>query len=169
MLFLSLTSSSATTRSRYAIKCGLGATLYTIFLTVGSLQEFFISYGMLSSLITVIVGITPSLGQSFLTFTLQLAGTGIGNVFGLIVYEVFRTTSGYPYGYVVFLTLFAGVMSTVYHRQEAYFSFALLSMVGAGSSLLFAQIGPFPGGQQSSPPLHAAQAIAVMCMHVFPS
>lgn len=40
---------------------------------------------MTSSLITVIVGITPSLGQSYFTFLTQLSGTGIGAIYGLII------------------------------------------------------------------------------------
>lgn len=56
---------------------------------------------MTSSLITVIVAITPSLGATFTTWLLQMTGTGLGALYGLIVLEIFNGVGGYsfsPYG-----------------------------------------------------------------------
>lgn len=69
---------------------------------------------MTSSLITVIVAISPTLGQSFRTFVLQLTGTGasqllalrsgteqlvpgLGSLYGLIILEIFKNVGGYAY------------------------------------------------------------------------
>ena len=76
-------------------------------------QTWFIKYGLTSGLLTIIVALAPtlgktiflrrkvpliihtSLGQSILTFVLQIAGSGIGIVYGLILLEIFQNVGGF--------------------------------------------------------------------------
>ncbi|SCV68777.1 BQ2448_898 [Microbotryum intermedium] len=127
-------------RSLYAFKVAIGASLYTLFILTPSLQtSLFIKYGMTSSLITVIVAISPTLGQTTLTWALQLAGTGIGALYGLIVLEIFHNVGGHvynPYGLTSAIAIWAAFSSFIFYRRPQYYSASLLMMVGSGNVVI---------------------------------
>jgi len=60
-------------------------------------KQWFISYGMTSGLLTCIVALAPTLGQSLLTFILQISGSGIGTLVGWTILQIFRNVGGYAY------------------------------------------------------------------------
>jgi uncharacterized membrane protein YccC len=74
---------------------------------------------MTSSLITIIVAITPTLGATFSTWALQLFGTGVGSLYGLIVLEIFQNVGGYkynPYGLVAAFSVWCAFASAIFYR-----------------------------------------------------
>lgn len=89
----------------------MGASVYTVLLLAPGPRSFFINYGaglsinlnavvahifsltgMTSSLITVIVAISPTLGQSFRTFLLQLTGTGPSSSLPVLAFSADKLT-----------------------------------------------------------------------------
>ncbi|KAL8280649.1 hypothetical protein RQP46_006972 [Phenoliferia psychrophenolica] len=141
--FLALEKLFRNDRSLYAFKVALGATVYSVLLLAPTPRPFFIKYSMTSSLITVIVAIAPSLGQTFFTFFLYGLGVSMF-LWGLL--------SLYPF-----------------YLDSRYYTGALLAANGAGTVIiqewLYNELpeleGPYPG-----PALRAAQAIAAMCISI---
>ncbi|KAM0751307.1 hypothetical protein T439DRAFT_325453 [Meredithblackwellia eburnea MCA 4105] len=161
-----------TDRSLYAFKVALGATVYSVLLLAPTPRKFYIEYSMTSSLITVIVAIAPSLGQTAFTFILQLTGTGVGSLYGMIMLEIFKNCGGYkynPYGLSVAMFVWGFLTSYHFYKEPRYYTGALLATNGAGSIMiqewLYNELpemeGPYP-----SPPLRAGQAIAAMCISI---
>jgi hypothetical protein len=84
------------------------ALVFGVLLLAPSTRAFFNAYGLTSGLITIVVGMSTVLGQSFFTFLLQILGTGIGTVFGIITLEIFKDVGGYrynPFGITAFSLL----------------------------------------------------------------
>ncbi|SCZ90896.1 BZ3500_MvSof-1268-A1-R1_Chr1-3g02359 [Microbotryum saponariae] len=127
-------------RSLYAFKVAIGASLYTVFILTPSLQtNLFFKYGMTSSLITVIVAISPTLGQTTWTWVLQLAGTGVGALYGLIVLEIFHNVGGHvynPYGLAAAIAVWAAFSSFIFYGSPQYYTASLLMMVGSGNVVI---------------------------------
>ncbi|SGY30718.1 BQ5605_C002g01176 [Microbotryum silenes-dioicae] len=127
-------------RSLYAFKVAIGASLYTVFILTPSLQtNLFLKYGMTSSLITVIVAISPTLGQTTWTWALQLAGTGVGALYGLIVLEIFHNAGGHvynPYGLAAAIAVWAAFSSFIFYGSPQYYTASLLMMVGSGNVVI---------------------------------
>jgi len=74
---------------------------------------------MVSSLITVVVAIQPTLGGTISTWLLQLSGTGAGALFGLIALEIFEDVGGYrynPYGLVCLGALWFAFASFFFYK-----------------------------------------------------
>ncbi|KAI5480863.1 hypothetical protein MNV49_006672 [Pseudohyphozyma bogoriensis] len=159
-------------RSLYALKVALGATIYSLLLLCKVPREFYVNYGMTSSLITVIVAISPSLGQTLATFVLQLTGTGIGSVYGLIILEIFKDVGGYrynPYGLAVAIFLWMVAISYPFYKYPKYYTGTLLAMNGAGSLVINEWLyNELPGFEADypSPGLRAGYSIASMCISI---
>lgn len=140
--------------SLYAAKVALAATVYLVFLLSPDLQSFFLQFGLSSSLITVIVAISPirtsrllvksvdadqlrsfTVGQTLFTFALQLSGVGVGNLYGLLLLEIFRQSNnsysrvGLTFG----LSLWGFLTSCIFYYSPKYYSLGLLAMNGAGT------------------------------------
>lgn len=116
-----------------ASKVTIGAVVYLTLLLSPDLQDFFLKYGMSSSLITILVAITPLLGSTLLAFFLQLLGFGVGNVYGLIILQISMNDEGYsPYILAVALSLMAFVSSYIFYMNPKYYSLGTLLMGGAG-------------------------------------
>jgi len=113
---------------------------------------------MISSLITVVVAISPTLGNTISTWLLQLSGTGAGALFGLIALEIFEDVGGYrynPYGLVCFGAVWFAFASyffykvssashlirfseklTVRAQKPAWYTGALLLQTGYGAMVI---------------------------------
>lgn len=95
--------------SVYAFQTAVAVIIFSVFLLAPSLLSFFVQYSLTGGIITLVVSMTPTLGQSLFTFVLQICGTGIGSVYGLIVLEICRNRSGdgglafNPYGMVILI------------------------------------------------------------------
>lgn len=62
-----------------------------------SLTDFFVEYSLTAGSLTIVVAMAPTLGQSIVTFVLQILGTGFGSIFGVILLEIFKDLGGYAY------------------------------------------------------------------------
>ncbi|KAM0755341.1 hypothetical protein T439DRAFT_1000 [Meredithblackwellia eburnea MCA 4105] len=177
-------------RSLYALKVALGATVYSILLLAQGPQEFFVQYSehfygakvdvlspclcaaLTSSLVTVIVAISPSLGQTLFLFALQLLGTGIGAIFGLISLEIFKNVGGWmynPFGLTFCMASWGGLSSFFLYKDPRWFSGAFLSINGAGSIIIEEYLyNDVPSSRRAyySPQLRAGQIIAAMLISI---
>lgn len=102
-------------RSLYALKTAVAVSVLAVFLLAPSLQGFFVQYSLTGGLITLVVALAPSLGQSIVfsypdrpqtdpmcfaaifTFALQIGGVGIGSIYGMVVLFIFRDVGGFSF------------------------------------------------------------------------
>ena len=84
-------------RSLYAFKTAVAVSVLAVFLLAPSLQQFFVDYSLTGGLITLVVSLAPSLGQTIFTFALQIGGVGIGSIYGMVVLYISRNVGGYLY------------------------------------------------------------------------
>ncbi|KAI5477995.1 hypothetical protein MNV49_005687 [Pseudohyphozyma bogoriensis] len=97
--------------SIYALKTAVATTTYAVFILAPSLRAWFVDYGLTTGVLTIVVALAPTLGQTLFTFVLQILGTGIGTLYGMIVLYIFRGAGSFmynPYGLACFLALFPG-------------------------------------------------------------
>ncbi|CEQ38838.1 SPOSA6832_00288 [Sporobolomyces salmonicolor] len=124
------------------------------------------SAGMISSLITIIVAIAPTLGGTLTTWLLQISGTGAGALVGLIVLEIFKDVGGYrynPYGLVAFGALWFAFASYWFYKYPAWYTMALLLSTGYGGLTIQEYVyNETPGSEEhyDSPPLRFGYTIA---------
>jgi hypothetical protein len=60
-------------------------------------KQWFINYSLTSGLLTCVVALAPTLGQSLLTFILQVSGSGFGTLVGWAILQMFKNVGGYAY------------------------------------------------------------------------
>ncbi|KAM0793227.1 hypothetical protein ACM66B_000693 [Microbotryomycetes sp. NB124-2] len=124
-------------RSLYALKVACGATIYAVFILTPDLQDsLFLRLNMTTSLITVIVAISPTLGNTLSTWALQLSGTGLGSLYGMVVLEIFKNVGGYkynPFGIAAAFALWVAGSSFLFYRYPKYYTGALLLQTGCGA------------------------------------
>lgn len=88
-----------------------------------------------SPLFSSVVAMAPTLGQTILTFVLQVMGTGFGTLYGLLILRIFLDVGGHhfnPYGLAVFIALYAFPLCWIIYMRQAFFAGALLAMNGTG-------------------------------------
>ncbi|ELU44412.1 hypothetical protein AG1IA_01553 [Rhizoctonia solani AG-1 IA] len=98
-------------------------------------RQWFINYGLTGGLITVVVALTPTLGQTLFTFVMQIAGSAVGYIMAIIVLEAFKDVGGYrfnPYGITCLVGLFAIPFQYLIYEKPMYFTLALLALNGTG-------------------------------------
>ncbi|KAL8293775.1 hypothetical protein RQP46_000476 [Phenoliferia psychrophenolica] len=125
--------------SLYAFKTACAVIVFAVFLLAPSLKTFFVTYGLTGGLITIIVAMAPTLGQTFLTFVLQIMGTGFGSIYGMIVLYIFRHVGGFyfnPYGIVVFVAIYSIPLCYIIYNKPMFFAGALLAMNGTGTLIV---------------------------------
>jgi len=109
--------------------------VFAMFILAKSTRAWFIKYSLSSGLITVVVALAPTLGQSALTFILQIAGSSIGYLMGLAILSIFRNVGGYhynPYGMVPLLALYSVPLFYLIYEQPKFFALALLALNATG-------------------------------------
>ncbi|GAA6007325.1 hypothetical protein JCM11491_003089 [Sporobolomyces phaffii] len=158
-------------RSIYAFKVAAGASVYSVFALAPTLQDqVYLRIGMISSLITIVVAIQPTLGGTISTWLLQLSGTGAGALFGLITLEIFKDVGGYaynPYGLVGFGAIWFAFASYFFYSKPAWYTGALLLQTGYGAMVVQEYIyNETPGSIQpyDSPPLRFGYTIASLAI-----
>lgn len=62
-----------------------------------SSRSFFVQYALTGGVLSVVVAMSPSLGQTLFTFVNQIIGTVSGNIYGMILLYIFRDVGGYKY------------------------------------------------------------------------
>ncbi|KAM0793556.1 hypothetical protein ACM66B_000993 [Microbotryomycetes sp. NB124-2] len=128
-----------TPTSIFAFKTACAVTVFNVFILAPSLTSWFVQYGLTGGLITITVALAPTLGQSLITFVLQILGTGLGTLYGLLILRIFKDVGGYsynPYGLAVFLALWATPLCYIIYTNPVFFAGALLAMNGAGVLVL---------------------------------
>ncbi|KAG8962337.1 hypothetical protein FRC03_004345 [Tulasnella sp. 419] len=124
--------------SIYAAKAAAATSIFAVLLWANTTRQWFISYGTTSGLITVTVALAPTLGQSARTFILQVCGSALGYLLGLVVMEIFRNVGGYtfnPYGMLCLLAAFSLPLQYILYELPKYFTIAFLALYGAGTLL----------------------------------
>ncbi|WAR60309.1 hypothetical protein PtB15_9B246 [Puccinia triticina] len=119
-----------------AFKVACAVTTLAVLYWCDSTREFAQKYNLNTAVITLVVSITPTLGQSWLSFTLQISGQGMGLLYGMIALEVFKNVGGYkynPYGIIAAMALFAVPMNFVLYTNPKLFVMSLLAMNSAGT------------------------------------
>ncbi|GAA5876090.1 hypothetical protein JCM16303_007018 [Sporobolomyces ruberrimus] len=158
-------------RSIYAFKVAAGASVYSVFALAPTLQDkVYLRIGMVSSLITVVVAIQPTLGGTISTWLLQLSGTGAGALFGLITLEIFENVGGYrynPFGLVCFGAVWFAFASYFFYSRPAWYTGALLLQTGYGAMVIQEYVyNETPGSIRpyDSPPLRFGYTIASLAI-----
>ncbi|KAG8952106.1 hypothetical protein FRC04_005106 [Tulasnella sp. 424] len=121
--------------SLYAAKTAGAATVFAIFIYVDTTRSWFISYNLTGGLITVVVALAPTLGQSALTFLFQIAGSAIGYLVGLAFLSIFHNVGGYiynPYGITCLVFLYCLPLQYLIYEQPKFFTLAFLALNGTG-------------------------------------
>ncbi|OAW00011.1 hypothetical protein PTTG_25139 [Puccinia triticina 1-1 BBBD Race 1] len=122
--------------STCAFKLACAVTTLAVLYWCDSTREFAQKYNLNTSVITLVVSITPTLGQSWLSFVLQISGQGMGLLYGMIALEVFKNVGGCkynPYGIIAAMALFAVPMNFVLYTNPKLFIMSLLAMNSAGT------------------------------------
>ncbi|GAA5865438.1 hypothetical protein JCM8547_001244 [Rhodosporidiobolus lusitaniae] len=160
-------------QSIYALKTAAAVSVYAVFLLAPSLKTFFIDYGLTSGIITIVVALAPTLGQSALTFVIQILSIAVGSLLGMAVAYAFHDVGGYaynPYGIVCLLAVLVALpaMSLIY-AKPMYFAAGLLSANSAGVLIVteYTYGGDLPDWTRpgfDSPALRCAKQLVAMCM-----
>ncbi|TPX30796.1 hypothetical protein SmJEL517_g05723 [Synchytrium microbalum] len=143
--FLKLVQSAP---SIYGLK---GATAVTVVSIVLFTQKtFFVTWGLSGAVISLLVAISPSLGQTYMSFLVNLTGTCIGALWAFISFTVWRDGSDNvynPYGLVFFAALLA--IPVIYSLQNTTLGKAVgfLTLLSYSGSLcvsyLYRFLGPY--------------------------
>ncbi|KAG0142002.1 hypothetical protein CROQUDRAFT_67719 [Cronartium quercuum f. sp. fusiforme G11] len=118
-----------------AFKTACAVIVLGILFWANHTRKFAISFSLTSGLITVVVAITPTLGQSWLSFVFQILGQGLGLIYTMIVLLIFKDVGGYrynPYGLIAALALFAAPLCYILYSQPHLFILCLLALNSAG-------------------------------------
>ncbi|KAA1112897.1 hypothetical protein PGT21_014793 [Puccinia graminis f. sp. tritici] len=119
-----------------AFKVACAVTTLAVLYWCDSTRDFAQKYNLNTAIITLVVAITPTLGQSWLSFMLQISGQGLGLLYGMIALELFKNVGGYrynPYGIIAAMALFAVPMNVVLYTNPKLFVMSLLAMNSAGT------------------------------------
>ncbi|KAF8585693.1 hypothetical protein K439DRAFT_1660110 [Ramaria rubella] len=131
--------------SVYAAKTAAAASVFGTLIYASNPRPWFLNYSLTSGMLTIVVALAPpnlngtminrTLGQSILTFVVQIAGSGIGYLWGLAVLEMFRDVGGYtfnPYGIACVLVPYALIMQYLFYEKPSFFVVALLGLNASG-------------------------------------
>ncbi|TDL26998.1 hypothetical protein BD410DRAFT_783138 [Rickenella mellea] len=125
--------------SIFAAKTAAAVTIYAVLILHPVPRPWFISFGLTGGALTIVTALTPTLGQSLLTFILQILGSGFGYIWAVILLYIFRDVGGYrynPYGIIALLVPYAfGFMYMLYEKPQ-FFVAALLALNGTGTVLI---------------------------------
>ncbi|EGG03448.1 uncharacterized protein MELLADRAFT_90177 [Melampsora larici-populina 98AG31] len=112
-----------------AFKGACGASVLGILFWVDKTRRFSTDFTLSSGLLTIMVAITPTLGQSWMSFMFQICGQGLGLVYTMIDVGGYKYN---PYGLVVALSLFAAPLCYMLYSDPKLFILCLLALNSAG-------------------------------------
>jgi len=119
-----------------AFKVACAVTTLAVLYWCDSTREFAQKYNLNTGIIPLVVCITPTLGQSWLSFMLQISGQGMGLLYGMIALQIFDNVGGYkynPYGIIGAMVLLAIPMNFIIYTKPKLFVMSLLAMNSAGT------------------------------------
>ncbi|SCV68572.1 BQ2448_693 [Microbotryum intermedium] len=125
--------------SLYAFKTTCAVSIFAVFILAPSLRTFFIDYSLNGGLITIVVAMAPVLGQGIFTWVLQILGTGLGTLYGLLILRIFLHVGPHyfnPYGLTCLLALFALPLCWIIYTKPMFFTGSLLAMNAAGIAVI---------------------------------
>lgn len=150
-----------------ALKTAAAGITFTTLLLAPSSRAFFTSYGLTGGVLSVVVAMSPSMGQTLFTFINQIIGTVSGSIYGMVLCYILRDVGGYrynPYGIVCLLIPFALAMSWIIYTKPAMFALGLLALNAANviifTMVIYADVPTFV----DSPALRAGKSIVSMCI-----
>lgn len=123
--------------SIFALKTSAGVIVFASLYWADQTRTWFTQYSLTGGLIALVVAITPTLGQSLITFVFQILGQGLGYLFGAIVCYIFRNVAAddarhyNPYGIACFLFAFSLPMCYVLYTKPMFFVLPFLAMNSA--------------------------------------
>ncbi|KAF8591763.1 hypothetical protein K439DRAFT_1326105 [Ramaria rubella] len=128
--------------SIFAAKTAAAASVFGTLIYASNARQWFIDYSLTSGLLTVVVALAPYVFcQSIASFVVQIAGSGIGYLWGLAVLEagdlrlIFRNVGGYafnPYGIACALVPYTLIMQYAYYEKPSLFVVAVLGLNATG-------------------------------------
>ncbi|PLW14809.1 hypothetical protein PCASD_19381 [Puccinia coronata f. sp. avenae] len=122
--------------SVYSFKVSCALSVIATLFWADKTRKFALDYGLSASVLTAAVGVTPTLGQTWLSFVSQLIGQGFGLLYGTVMVKLFSDIGGYrynPYGLVAAMTLLSLPMSYILYTKPQLFVIPFLAMNSAGS------------------------------------
>ncbi|CAE6373431.1 unnamed protein product [Rhizoctonia solani] len=155
--------------SIYAAKTAAATLIFAVLIWAPATRQWFINYGLTGGLITVVVALTPTLGQTLFTFVMQIAGSSVGYIVAIIVLEAFKDVGGYrfnPYGMVCLIGLYAIPFQYLIYEKPMYFTLALLALNGTGVIVVTEWTMQQYQGRHSydSPPYRAGKALSSLAV-----
>ncbi|KAG8699562.1 hypothetical protein FRC09_006545 [Ceratobasidium sp. 395] len=155
--------------SIYAAKTAAATLIFAVLIWAPDTRQWFMNYGLTGGLITVVVALTPTLGQTLLTFVLQIVGSALGYIWAIVVLEAFKDVGGYrfnPYGIVCLIGVFAIPFQYLLYEKPMLFALALLALNGTGVIVVTEwAIQQYQGRHTfDSPPYRAGKALAALAV-----
>ncbi|KIM23580.1 hypothetical protein M408DRAFT_253625 [Serendipita vermifera MAFF 305830] len=129
--------------SVFAFKSAAAASVFATLIFAETTRQWFIDYGLTAGLLTCIVALAPTLGQSLLTFVLQVSGSGIGTLVGWTILQIFKGVGGHsynPYGMCALLALVAVPLEYCIYEKPQLFVLALLALNSAAAIVIIEYI-----------------------------
>ncbi|EJU01750.1 hypothetical protein DACRYDRAFT_116214 [Dacryopinax primogenitus] len=157
--------------SIYAFKVVLALCVFAVLLWAPVVRGWFISYALTSALPTIVIALSPTLGQSYLQFTFQILGTAIGNIAGMILLLIFNHVGGYvynPYGLACLVAVYAIPFIYVIHEKPQLFVLGLLSLNSAGVLIIteYVQADYVGNANFDSAPYRAGKGLAALSIAI---
>ncbi|CUA67618.1 putative polyketide synthase 3 [Rhizoctonia solani] len=155
--------------SIYAGKTAAATLIFAVLIWAPTTRQWFINYGLTGGLITVVVALTPTLGQTLFTFVMQIVGSAVGYIVAIIVLEAFKDVGGYrfnPYGIVCLIGLYSIPFQYLIYENPMYFTLALLALNGTGVLVVTEWMMQQYQGRHNydSPPYRAGKALSSLAV-----
>ncbi|MBW0469961.1 hypothetical protein O181_009676 [Austropuccinia psidii MF-1] len=144
-----------------ALKTASAVMVVALMFWLDSTRDFALEYKLNSCVLTLVVGITPTLSQSWLSLMLQIGGQAMGLIYGMVILEIFHNTGGYnynPYCLVVAMGLFAIPMTCLIYLKPQLFVLPLLAL-NSTAVLVYSNYLD-QSSSTKSPPIHMAKGLA---------
>ncbi|KAJ1303164.1 hypothetical protein OPQ81_011365 [Rhizoctonia solani] len=156
-------------KSIYAAKTAAATLIFAVLIWAPTTRQWFINYGLTGGLITVVVALTPTLGQTLFTFVMQIAGSAVGYIVAIIVLEAFKDVGGYrfnPYGMACLIGLYSIPFEYLIYQKPMYFTLALLALNGTGVIVVTEWTVQQYQGRHTydSPPYRAGKALTSLAV-----
>jgi len=115
----------------YAFKLTLALEVLNVLLWAPVVRPWFLSYGLPITVVTVVLIVTPTFGETWMWLAQQVGGV-LGYITSLILLEIFRNVGGYaynPYGIVCIIGVWTIPLMYLMHEVPIGFPFGLLALV----------------------------------------
>ncbi|QRV92200.1 fusaric acid resistance-like protein [Ceratobasidium sp. AG-Ba] len=155
--------------SIYAAKTAAATLIFAVLIWAPATRQWFISYGLTGGLITVVVALTPTLGQTLFTFVMQIVGSALGYIWAIVVLEAFKDVGGYrfnPYGIICLIAIYALPFQYLIYEKPMFFTLALLALNATGVVVVTEWVYQQYQGRHAfdSPPYRAGKALSALAV-----